>query len=100
MAKLSVFEPPSCCASGDDTQLKFKADLEWAQKNGVAIERFSLAAQPAAFAENAKVKQLLDSDGMDCLPLVFVDDEVFAKGTYPSRVELGEKLGLAGADAE
>lgn len=100
MAKLSVFEPPSCCGSGNDTQLKFKADLEWAQQKGVDIERFSLAAQPAAFAENTTVKQLLDTDGMDCLPLIFVNDEVFAKGTYPSRTELGEKLGLAGAEAE
>lgn len=97
MAKLSVFEPPSCCASGDDTQLKFKADLEWAQKNGVAIERFSLSAQPAAFAENATVKELLDRDGMDCLPLIFIDDQVFSKGSYPSRAELGEKLGLPGS---
>jgi hypothetical protein len=98
MAKLSVFEPPSCCASGDDTQLKFKAALEWAQKQGVEIERFNLSAQPGAFADNATVKDLLDKDGMDCLPLVFVDDEVFAKGTYPSRAELSAKLGIAAAE--
>lgn len=101
MTKLRVYDPPMCCASGvcgpdaDDAPAQFAAALEWAHKNGVEVERYDLGHQPEAFATNAQVKGLLESDGMDCLPLVIVDDEVFVKGGYPSRNDLGARLNLS-----
>ena len=105
MAKISVYDPPMCCSTGvcgpdeDDIPAMFAAALDWAQKNGAEIERYNLGHQPGAFTDNATVKGLLDSDGMDCLPLVLVDDEVFVKGDYPSRDALGARLGLGDAPA-
>ncbi len=101
MAKLRVYDPPMCCSSGvcgpdaDDTLAQFAAALDWARKNGIEVERFDLGHQPDAFATDATVKGLLETDGMDCLPLVIVDDEVFVKGGYPSREALGGKLDLS-----
>ena len=100
MAKLSVYDPPMCCSSGvcgpdaDDIPAQFAAALDHASKKGVTIERYELSHQPEAFATNGTVKGLLDSDGMDCLPLVLVDGEVFVKGGYPSRSEIGERLAI------
>ena len=101
MTTLRVYDPPMCCSSGvcgpdaDDTLAQFAAALEWANKNGIEVERYDLGHQPEAFATNAQVKGLLESDGMDCLPLVLVDDEVFVKGGYPSRSDLGARLDLS-----
>lgn len=106
MAKLSVYDPPMCCSSGvcgpdeDDELAQFASTLDWLQKNGIDVARYNLGHQPGDFASNEMVKGLLDSDGMDCLPLVVVDGEVFRKGGYPSRDELVSRLGLTTPAAE
>jgi len=100
MTKLNVYDPPMCCSTGvcgpdgDDELAQFASALEWAQKSGVDVARYDLGHQPGEFANNELVRSLLDSDGMDCLPLVVVDGEVFKKGGYPSRNALADKLGL------
>ena len=45
------------------------------------IERFNLAQQPLAFAENETVKGFLERSGQDALPLVLVDGEVIVDTT-------------------
>lgn len=100
MAKLSVYDPPMCCSTGvcgpdgDDQLAQFAAALDWARKNGADVERYDLGHQPGAFATNAMVKGLLEKDGMGCLPLVLVDEQVLAKGEYPTREAIGARLGL------
>ncbi|MBX9590949.1 MAG: arsenite efflux transporter metallochaperone ArsD [Hyphomonadaceae bacterium] len=100
MAKLSVYDPPMCCSTGvcgpdgDDQLAQFAAALGWVRESGVQVERYDLGHQPGAFATNAFVKELLEKDGMACLPLVLVDGDVFAKGEYPSREAIGARLGI------
>ena len=106
MPEIKVFDPPMCCSSGvcgpdaDDVPAQFAAALDWAQKNGASVDRFNLAQQPGAFATDARVKGMLESEGVDCLPLVFFDGEVMTKAGYPSRSELADKLGLAAPASE
>ncbi len=101
MSKISIYDPPQCCATGacgpdaDDELAQFAATLEWLKEEGVAVERFNLGHQPGAFVQNATVKSTLDSDGMDCLPMVIVDGEIAKKGGYMTREELGARLKLA-----
>jgi AhpD family alkylhydroperoxidase len=72
-----------------DPQLpRFAADLEWLAGKGVSVERFNLAQQPEAFAANGQVKQALEAEGTDCLPLVLVNGVIVSKGTYPEREQL------------
>ena len=103
MPDIKVFDPPMCCSTGvcgpdeDDIPAQFASALEWAKKQGASVDRYNLAQQPSAFAQDAKVKGLLESDGVDCLPLVFVDGEVLTKAGYPSRAEIADKLGLEAA---
>ena len=100
MPDSKVFDPPMCCSTGvcgpdeDDIPAQFASTLEGAKKQGASVDRYNLAQQPGAFAQDAKVKGLLESDGVDCLPLVFLDGEVLSKAGYPSRAELAVKLGL------
>ncbi len=98
MTKLQVFDPAMCCSSGvcgpsvDPTLPRFAADLEWLKSKGVAVERYNLAQQTAAFAANAVVKQSLNAHGTKCLPLILVDGEIVASGGYPSRSELARHV--------
>lgn len=105
MKKIQVFDPALCCSSGvcgvevDQKLVSFAADLDWARQNGALIERFNLAQQPLAFAENAVVKGLLERTGQDALPVILVDGELALAGRYPSRDELTRWTGKAPAMA-
>jgi hypothetical protein len=106
MASIQVFDPALCCSTGvcgvdvDQQLVSFTADADWAKKNGAQIERFNLAQQPMAFAENAIVKGFLERSGQEALPLILVDGEVALAGRYPNRTELARWAGIAPAAAE
>jgi hypothetical protein len=82
MKKVQVFDPALCCSSGvcgtdvDQTLVDFSADADWAKQQGLVIERFNLAQQPMAFADNAAVKGLLERSGEAALPVTLIDGEV------------------------
>ena len=94
MKTIQVFDPAMCCSSGvcgtevDQALVNFSADVDWAKQNGIGIERFNLAQQPMAFADNAIVKGLLERSGESALPVVLVDGELALAGRYPSRDDL------------
>jgi len=98
--KIQVFDPALCCTTGvcgvdvDQALVTFAADVDWAQQNGIEIERFNLARQPLAFAENSAVKAFLEGVGKEGLPLILVDSAVLLSGRYPSRTELACWAGI------
>ena len=100
MKSIQVFDPALCCSTGvcgvdvDQALVTFSADVEWAKHQGTRIERFNLAQQPMAFAENATVKRFLERSGQDALPLILVDGDVALAGRYPQRAELARWAGL------
>lgn len=101
MKKIQVFDPALCCSTGvcgvevDQQLVNFSADVAWAQKNGALIERFNLAQQPMAFAENAVVKGFLERSGQEALPVILVDGELALAGRYPVRGDLARWAGIA-----
>jgi Arsenical resistance operon protein ArsD len=94
MAKIEVFDKPMCCSTGicgpevDPTLPRFAADLDWLQSQGHQVVRSNLAQQPAAFAANNTVRDMLAAEGVDCLPLIVVDGHVVSRATYPLREAL------------
>jgi AhpD family alkylhydroperoxidase len=100
MSSIRIFDPALCCSTGvcgtdvDQQLVNFSADLDWAKQNGAQIERFNLAQQPMAFAENAVVKSFLEHSGAEALPVVLVDGALMLAGRYPSRDELVQWAGL------
>lgn len=101
MKTIQIFDPALCCSTGvcgvdvDQALVSFSADVAWAKLNGAQIERYNLAQQPIAFAENATVKGFLERSGQESLPLVLVDGEVVLAGRYPQRAELARWAGIA-----
>lgn len=100
MTSVHVFDPAMCCSSGvcgtsvDPRLARFAADLDWLKSRGVAVERFNLAQQPAAFAADTEVKDALEAKGEAALPLIKIDGAVMSVGTYPSRDELAAWAGV------
>ncbi len=100
MTKIEIFDPPMCCPTGvcgpsiDPALVQFAADVDWLKKKGVPIERYNLAQQPSAFAENKCVREELTKEGNDCLPLILGNGMIVWRKTYPNRKELANYLGL------
>lgn len=99
MKKIEVFDPPLCCSTGvcgadiDPALVNFAADVEWAKQRGAHIERFNLARQPQAFADNRTVRAFLEKSAQDGLPLILMDGQQVLAGRYPSRDELADWIG-------
>lgn len=94
MNTIHIFDPALCCSTGvcgvevDEQLVNFSAEFDWAKSQKIAVERFNLAQQPMAFAENPIVKSFLERSGQEALPLILVNGEIALAGRYPSRAEL------------
>ena len=101
MKTLEVFDPAMCCSTGvcgpavDPVLPQFAANLDWLRSKGIAVERYNLAQQTAAFTSNPLVKGILNSKGTECLPLILVDGEAVSEGVYPTREQLAGFAGVA-----
>jgi hypothetical protein len=105
MTTLTVYDPAMCCATGicgaevDQKLVNFAADLDWLKSLGVAVTRINISQEPAAFAENAKIKSVLETSGIEGLPVVLIDDDLRSTGRFPVRQELAEMAGVDYAPA-
>ncbi|MFU8848895.1 MAG: arsenite efflux transporter metallochaperone ArsD [Opitutales bacterium] len=93
MKKITIYDPPMCCSSGvcgpevDPVLPRVAGMLSQIQGQGVKVERYNLAQQPIAFAQNTEVRALLEKEGTEALPLFYIDGELAIKGRYPEQEE-------------
>lgn len=96
-----VFDPAMCCSTGicgpevDPKLVHFSADLDWLKHQNVDVRRYNLAHQPAEFARQVAIKDLLTKAGTQALPAIVVNGTLASQGRYPSRVELAAFAGIA-----
>jgi len=101
MAKVQIYDKAMCCSTGvcgpqvDPALPRFAADLDWLKNEGHQVDRFNLAQDPAQFASNPVLQKMLADEGVDCLPLVIVDDRVVSRSEYPSRDNLALWTGVS-----
>lgn len=94
MSNVQIYDRAMCCSTGvcgpqiDPVLPRFAADLDWLKAQGHSVHRFNLAQDAAEFAKHDRVKKLLADEGIECLPLVIVDDNVVSRNEYPSRENL------------
>ncbi len=98
--KIEVFDPAMCCSTGvcgpsiDPALIRFAADLEWLGEQGVEVERHNLSQDPAAFAAQPLVTQVIELQGIESLPAVLVGGAIKSSGAYPSRAQLAAWAGV------
>ncbi len=96
MKAIQIYDPPMCCSTGicgtdiAPDLVNFAGMLAQLKQRGISIERYNLAQQPVAFAQNDDVKHLLQSAGEKALPLIFWDGTLKMQGRYPTRDERSE----------
>jgi len=100
MTTLTVYDPAMCCSTGicgadvDQRLVNFAADLDWLKSVGIDVTRINISNEPMRFVENANVKSVLDTDGVDGLPVVIVNGETRSKGCFPDRAEMAGWVGV------
>ena len=105
MKTLTIYDPAMCCSSGicgaeiDQKLVDFAADLDWLKSEGIEVKRINLSQEPALFAENKQVKSVLETAGVEGLPVILADDEMQSSGQYPDRVKLAQMVGMATVQA-
>jgi hypothetical protein len=106
MRTIEVYDPVMCCSTGicgpsvNPDLVNFAAMLAQLATVGVSIQRYNLGQQPMAFAKNAVVRDLLQKEGAEVLPILFWDGEVHMKGRYPTHDERPAWMQAALAKAE
>ena len=98
---LKIYDPAMCCSSGvcgpsvDPALAQFAGALKFVSSQpGIQVERYNLGNQPQAFVENERVKTMLGNGGEKKLPFIFVNDQLWRQGRYPSKEELLQVLGI------
>ena len=101
MKTLKIYDPAMCCPTGvcgtdvDTTLVQLANFLTTLDRKKFEVNRFGLTTEPAEYVSNTEVARILKEEGVNSLPLFFVDDKLVFKGEYPSVPVLSSKLGLA-----
>jgi sulfur carrier protein ThiS len=99
MKHIQVYDPALCCSTGvcgpgvDPDLVRVAALLAKLKKDGHTVERYNLGQQPTEFVSNQTVKETLDKEGVECLPLIFVDGKIVSRGEYPGLATWNSWLG-------
>jgi len=99
--RVEIYDPPMCCPGGlcgpdideellDISEAVLRVSSEFG--NQVRIERYVLSQQPMKFAQNQALKSLLQSEGVDALPVTCLNGGVWLKRRYPTYVEMQEAI--------
>ncbi|EES5529256.1 arsenic metallochaperone ArsD family protein [Klebsiella aerogenes] len=98
MSKIEIFEAAGCCATSSvvvsDEAVKWNASAEWAKKNGVDIQRYSLAKNPQQFLNNPVIKEFLNTSGLESLPVTLLDGKLVMAGKLPNREDIARWAGI------
>lgn len=93
MKKMFIYDPAMCCSTGvcgpgvNPELLRVSTVLNNLKNNGITIERYNLNNDPQAFVDNKVINELLNTQGVDVLPIIMVEDEVVKMKGYPTNEE-------------
>jgi hypothetical protein len=100
MKKMIIFEPAMCCSTGicgpgvDPDLLRVSTVINNINKKAVIIERYNLTNNPQIFVDNSIINKLLNSDGVEILPVTIVDSKIVKTKTYPTNEEFCKLLDI------
>ena len=100
MKTIEIFDPAMCCPTGlcgtniDPNLMRIAVVVDTLKKRGVNITRHNLKDEPMIYVTNTKINDLLQSKGVEVLPITLVDGEVAVTGEYPTTKQMAEWSGI------
>ena len=100
MKTIEIFDPAMCCPTGlcgtniDPNLMRISVIVDTLKKKGVNISRHNLKDEPMVYVTNTKVNDLLQSKGVEVLPITLVNGEVAVTGEYPTTRQMAEWSGV------
>ena len=100
MKTIEIFDPAMCCPTGlcgtniDPNLMRIAVIVDNLKKKGVNVTRHNLKDEPQIYVSNTKVNELLQSKGVEALPITLVDGEVAVVGSYPTTKQMAEWSGV------
>ena len=100
MKKMVIFDPSMCCSTGvcgpsvNKELLRMSTFLNTLKNKGVLIERYNLTSNPQIFVDNKEINEILNTKGVESLPVTMVDGAIVKEGGYLTNVEICELLEL------
>lgn len=100
MKTIEIFDPAMCCPTGlcgtniDPNLMRIAVIIENLKRKGIEVKRHNLRDEPQVYVANAKVNELLQSRGVEVLPITLVDGEVAVSGSYPTTKQMSEWSGV------
>lgn len=100
MKKMIIFEPAMCCSTGvcgpsvNKELLGLSTFINTLKNKGVVIERYNLSSNPQIFVDNKEINEILNTKGVENLPVTMVEGVVVKEGGYLTNVEICELLEL------
>ena len=100
MKKMIIFDPAMCCSTGvcgpsvNKELLRVSTVLNTLKNKGVLIERHNLTSNPQIFVDNKEINEILNTKGVESLPVTMVEGAVVKEGEYPTNIEICELLEL------
>jgi hypothetical protein len=100
MKKMIIFEPAMCCSTGvcgpsvDPELLRLSTVINNLKKNGILVERYNLSSNPQIFVDNTEINRMLNTNGVEILPVTMVDDKVVKIKNYPTDEEICKHLDI------
>ena len=100
MKTIEIFDPAMCCPTGlcgtniDPNLMRIAVIVDNLKKKGINVTRHNLKDEPQIYVANTKVNELLQSKGVEALPITLVDGEVVVIGSYPTTKQMAEWSGV------
>ena len=100
MKTIEIFDPAMCCPTGlcgtniDPNLMRIAVIVDTLKKKGVSITRHNLKDEPMVYVTNTKINDLLQSKGVEVLPITLVDGKVAVTGEYPTTRQMAQWSGV------
>lgn len=100
MKNMIIFDPAMCCSTGvcgpsvNPELLRVATTINTLKNKGIVIQRYNLSQNPQAFIDNKIINQILNTKGIQALPITMVDGTVVKYGSYPTKEEFCRLLGI------
>lgn len=101
MSKMVIYDKAMCCSTGlcgvsiDPELLRIATVINKLKENGIAVERYNPNSTPQVFLFNQRINQIINTKGIESLPITVIDNNIVKMGAYLSNEEIASFFNLS-----